>query len=286
MIDSLPAGTRRQSLAERASMLVTDEVIQRFERDGCICIRGMFTPGEIDLIAGGIEENLANPGPYASTASRSDDSGLFFEDFRNWDRIPAYREIVYGSVAGAVAARLLRSRQVRLHHDHLLVKEPLTRQDTPWHQDQPYYNIDGRQNISMWIPVDPVPTASTLRLAAGTHSGEWFLPRSFMSEDAKWFPSGTFRDVPDVDGNPDRYPVRQWAIEPGDVVLFHMLTLHGAGGSTSRRRVLSLRFVGDDIRHAPRPWRTSPPFPELEDELPAGAPLSHNLFPIVWDVGS
>lgn len=284
MTNSLPAHPDRQRLSERASMLVTDDMIQTFERDGCICIRGMFTSNEIDLIASGIEENLASPGPYACKASRGDDSGLFFEDFRNWDRISAYRDIVFGSVAGAVAARLLRSERIRLHHDHLLVKEPLTKQDTPWHQDQPYYNIDGLQNISMWIPVDRVPMEATLRLAAGTHGGEWFLPRSFMNEDAKWFPSGSFRDVPDVDGDPDRYPIRQWAIEPGDVVLFHMLTLHGASGSTSRRRVLSLRFVGDDIRHAPRPWRTSPPFPGLEAELPAGAPLSHSLFPIVWDV--
>ena len=48
------------------------------------------------------------------------------------------------------------ARQVRLYHDHLLVKEPGTRQPTPWHQDQPYYNVDGRQTCSVWMPVDPV----------------------------------------------------------------------------------------------------------------------------------
>jgi hypothetical protein len=63
-----------------------------------------------------------------------------------------------------------------------------------------------------------------------------------------------------------------------------MLTLHAAGGvsGTSRRRVLSLRFLGDDMVHAVRNWTTSPPFPGLEDELPDGAPLDHPLFPILW----
>ena len=35
--------------------------------------------------------------------------------------------------------------------------------------------------------------------------------------------------------------------------------------------------------HAPRPWTTSPPFPGLEDELPAGAPMDHPLFPVLWE---
>ena len=50
----------------------------------------------------------------------------------------------------------------------------------------------------------------------------------------------------------------------------------------SRRRVLSLRYLAADARHAPRPWRTSPPFDGLEAELPAGAAMDHPLFPVVW----
>src|SRR5439155_1565224 len=38
---------------------------------------------------------------------------------------------------------LLATAQVRFYHDHVLVKEGGTRQRTPWHQDQPYYNVDG-----------------------------------------------------------------------------------------------------------------------------------------------
>jgi hypothetical protein len=35
--------------------------------------------------------------------------------------------------------------------------------------------------------------------------------------------------------------------------------------------------------HAPRPWRTSPEFPGLADELPAGAAMEHPLFPVLWE---
>jgi len=64
-----------------------------------------------------------------------------------------------------------------------------------------------------------------------------------------------------------------------------MLTLHAAGGVTGnrRRRAFSLRFLGDDVVHAPRPWKTSPDFPGLADQLPAGAPMDHPLFPVLWE---
>ena len=63
-----------------------------------------------------------------------------------------------------------------------------------------------------------------------------------------------------------------------------MLTLHAAAGADAgrRRRVYSVRLLGDDIRHAPRSWITSPDFPGLRDELAPGAPMRHPLFPLLW----
>ena len=61
-----------------------------------------------------------------------------------------------------------------------------------------------------------------------------------------------------------------------------MLTLHGSAGSAARRRAFSVRLIGDDVRHAPRPWRTSPEFEGLQDELAEGAVMEHPLFPMVY----
>jgi ectoine hydroxylase-related dioxygenase (phytanoyl-CoA dioxygenase family) len=109
------------------------------------------------------------------------------------------------------------------------------------------------------------------------------MPRSFLDDQAKWFPEGSLAELPDISAQPERFPVLGWALEPGDMVCFHMATLHAAAGNPGpgRRRVLSLRFLGDDMVHAPRAWVTSPPFPGLADELPAGAPLDHPLFPVL-----
>lgn len=271
------------SAAPRLSS-VTDAEVAAFRRDGAVCIRQALAPAELELLRAGIDDNLAHPSPRAKVASNAADPGFFIEDFCSWSENERYRRFIFESQLGAIAGRLTGSRAIRLYHDHMLTKEPGTRQKTPWHQDQPYYNIDGRMSCSFWIPVDPVSRASTLEFVAGSHLGPWLMPRTFLSDEARWFPEGSLAELPDIEGRRSEFPVIGWAVEPGDVIAFHMLALHASGGVEPgrRRRVFSLRTIGDDIRHAPRKWVTSPEFPGLRETLPAGAPLDHPLFPILW----
>ena len=194
--------------------------------------------------------------------------------------MPEYEEVIRGSRLGEVAAQLMGSRTARLHHDHLLVKEPGTTIRTPWHQDQPFYNVDGFDTVSFWIPLDPVPRESTLEFVAGSHATRtWYMPRSFFDDRALVFEDGTFEEVPDVEADRAAHTILGWALEPGDAVAFNMLTLHAAAGSRHRRRAFSVRLVGDDVRFAVRPHATSPAFPELEGVLAQGDVLEHPLFP-------
>jgi ectoine hydroxylase-related dioxygenase (phytanoyl-CoA dioxygenase family) len=267
-----------------AAAPVDAATIAAFGRDGAIVLRGAITPAEVDTLRAGIEQNLVALSPRAKLASSPEDPGRFVEDFCNWQDNEHYRRFIVDSNLAAVAGALMRSGTARLYHDHMLTKEAGTRQPTPWHQDQPYYNIDGSQNVSFWIPVDPVSRESTLEFVAGSHRGPWLMPRSFRDRQARWFPEGSLADLPDVEADRGAHRILGWALEPGDAVAFHMLTLHAAAGTTGhgRRRVFSVRFTGDDVRHAPRRWRTSPEFPGLDGELPAGAPLDHPLFPVLW----
>jgi ectoine hydroxylase-related dioxygenase (phytanoyl-CoA dioxygenase family) len=264
--------------------MIGAEIVERFARDGAVCVRQLFRPQEIDELRAGIDLNLAALSPRAIVASGAADPGRFVEDFCNWQDNPHYHRFIFDSGLAEAAARLMESSTARLYHDHMLTKEPGTRQATPWHQDQPYYNIEGRQNVSFWIPVDPVNRESTLEFVAGSHLGPWLMPRSFMDAQAKWFPEGALADLPDIESNRDSLPILGWDLQPGDAVCFHMLMLHAARGVTGghRRRVFSVRFIGDDIRHAPRRWKTSPEFPGLTDELPSGAPMKHRFFPLLW----
>jgi ectoine hydroxylase-related dioxygenase (phytanoyl-CoA dioxygenase family) len=286
---ALAALPTHEQLQRRVAAVLTGQHVSDYQRDGAVCIRQLLREDEVTLLCEGIEANLACPSERAIVASQPDDPGRFIEDFCNWQRFPAYTQFALQSPLAHVAQCLMQSRSVRLYHDHLLVKEPDTRQKTPWHQDQPYYNIDGMHNVSMWIPVDPVARASTLEFVAGSHLGPWLMPRTFMDHQAKWFPEGSLAELPDIEATRGRadapHRLIGWALEPGDFVCFHMLTLHAAAGVSGphRRRVFSLRFIGDDVVHAPRPWKTSPDFPGLAEQLPAGAAMNHALFPLLLD---
>ena len=121
------------------------QLSEEFTRDGAVVLRNLLTASQVKILQAGIDANLADPSSNAKTASSPDDPGQFIEDFCNWQRNPKYREVIFHSRVPAVAAELMGSRTARFHHDHMLTKESGTRQRTPWHQDQPYYNIEGRR---------------------------------------------------------------------------------------------------------------------------------------------
>ena len=183
------------------------------------------------------------------------------------------------SPAAAVAARLMRSKTAQLFHDHVLVKEPGTSKPTPWHQDSPYYFVEGEHTISFWTPLDPVRDA-TLRLVEASH--RWpkpVLPTRWLKETDFYPGTDDYLPVPDPDA--DGLPVLEWPMEPGDAIAFDFRTLHGARGNESpnRRRAFSLRFVGDDARYVERPGATSPPFPG--HGMAPGQRLRTDWFPVV-----
>ena len=134
----------------------------------------------------------------------------------------------------------------------------------------------------MWLPLDPVKDA-TLRLLAGSHQWEKMVRPVSWSDDSDFYDSDEdWSSVPDPDSDHTNSRILEWAMEPGDLVLFDYRTVHGARGNlnASRRRALSLRWLGDDARYVQRPGRTSPPFPG--HEMVAGQRLREDWFPVVW----
>lgn len=258
--------------------LITEEQVEAYQRDGVVMIKGLFKD-QVDLLRKGVEANMAEPGPYASNNEKKGQTGRFFDDYCNWTRISEFDEAIKASPVAEVAADLMRSDRVQMFHDHVLVKEPGTSMATPWHQDGPYYFVEGQQTISFWSPLDPVQEAS-LRCVAGSHAWEKeVLPTRWVSEEGFFADEGQYMPVPDPDAEGMR--VMEWEMEPGDAVAFNYRTLHGARGNTAdqRRRAFSLRLVGDDARYVERPGPTSPPFPG-HDMLP-GQRLREDWFPVL-----
>lgn len=259
--------------------LVTDQMVDDFQRDGVVLVPGLFAD-HVDALRAGIARNMDAPGPYAAENLHAHETGRFFDDYCNWQRIPEFSAVIGQSPAAEVAATLMQSQGVQLFHDHVLVKEPGTAKPTPWHQDAPYYFVSGRQTLSFWSPLDPVTDAS-LRCVAGSHT--WarpVLPTRWLSQKDFYPDADAYQPVPDPDAK--GMEIREWPMQPGDAVAFHFAILHGARGNTShrRRRAFSLRLVGDDARYVERPGPTSPPFPG--HGMQAGDRLREDWFPRIW----
>lgn len=262
----------------RVVVQITEQMVEDFQRDGVVLVKGLWKDWVKPLRAG-IERNMAEPGPYGAENPKPGEGGRFFDDYCNWTRIPEFEEVIRGSDVASVAAALMRSKRVQMFHDHVLVKEPGTSKPTPWHQDGPYYFVQGRQTVSFWSPLDPVKEAS-LRCVAGSHAWEKeVLPTRWLAETNFYADSEKYMAVPDPDAEGMR--VMEWQMEPGDAVAFNYLTLHGARGNTTdaRRRAFSLRLLGDDARYVTRPGRTSPPFPG--HDMVEGQVLREDWFPFL-----
>ena len=272
-------------LTERARQAVTPELAQAFARDGAVCVRGLLNAEEVALLREGIDANIAAPSPRAKVASRPDDPGFFIEDFCCWQENGAYRRVIFDSPLAAAAGLLMASRQVRLYHDHMLTKEPGTRQRTPWHQDQPYWAVEGWQVCSIWLPFDPVPESTCVEYVAGSH--RWnrrFNPQHFS--DGSPYSGTDLPPLPDIESERTRYDIRRFALDPGDCLVFQALIVHGAPGNrhSGRRRALATRWTGDDATFVRREGEVA--IPTSDPGLAHGAAMDCDLFPRIWERGT
>ena len=260
--------------------LVNAATIDAFEQDGVVLLRDVFGPW-VGGARHAIEENKAKPSWRERTYRPDDGSAPFFQDYCVWSAFDGYRALVAASPMAEIAARLMRSKTARIFHDHILVKEPGNSVVTPWHQDQPYYLVEGERTVSFWVPLDPVPRERTIEYVATSHRwGKSFRPKRFDGTDL--YPGDNTETVPDIDAHRHELDIRGWAMEPGDAVAFSFKTLHGAPANASdqRRRVISVRWVGDDARFVARPGKTSPAFPDLT--YAPGAPFDGPDFPVIF----
>ena len=261
--------------------LIHQEIVQEFQEDGAVVIRGLFEPW-VQGVREAVEENKRQPSWRERTYRSEDDrSSEFFQDYCVWSSFDGYRALVTDSPMAEIAARLMGSRSARIFHDHVLVKEPGNTVRTPWHQDQPYYIVDGDQSVSFWLPLDPVPKERSAEFVGGSHRwGKAFRPKRFDGTDL--YPQDLSETVPDIDAHRAELNIKSWSTEPGDAIAFHFRTLHGAAANPSavRRRATSIRWVGDDARFAERPGKTSPFFPELKYRH--GDPFQGDLFPVLF----
>ena len=279
---------------------LTEDEIEGYQRDGAYAVRGIVPQDWIDYMREAVDAVLAAPGPFGHNMDADDEPGRFFGDLFTWRSDARFRRLVLDSPLAALAAAAMGSQTVNFFYDQLLVKEPGTETRTPWHHDLPYWPLKGNQIVSIWLPLDPVgPENGAVSYVKGSHKwGRWFRPEPFgnrVPDDPNIDPADfAFPDcepIPDIDAEADRYEFATWTLEPGDCILHHPLTVHGAPGNLTRnqrRRAIALRYTGDDARYDPRPgtFTSYMPPPIGDPGLAPGDPMTCEVYPRIWPKGA
>lgn len=263
---------------------ITERDIATYESEGVVCVRRAFAPEWIRLAAEGIEKDIASPGPLHTMQNAPGEPGYFLTDFCMAQRLPEFRTFVYDSPAGEIAARLMRSTRTNFFYDGIWVKDRGTPKRTRWHQDQPYYPVDGEHMCIIWLPLDPIGKDVCLELIRGSHKwNRWFQPELTRSGKDLYPANTVFERMPDIQADRSAYDIVTFDLEPGDCIAFHGMVVHGAPGNARqehRRRALTTVWLGDDAVFTERP---GPVRPRFEGHgLKPGDPMDSPYFPRIW----
>ena len=266
---------------------LTDDQRRTFSADGVVLLPGVLDRDWLDLLAGAIDDDIAEPAP-GYHGYRSDDGGHFHGNFDNWRHDPRFSRYCLESPLPVIAADLLGCSRVQLFYDQLFVKEPSTPSPTPWHSDQPYWPVAGTQVMSFWVSLDPVTLDSGgMEFIRGSHRWDrWFQPRTFAEGGYEYQRNPRYEEIPDFDSARDDLDLVSYDMAPGDLLAFHALTVHGSGGNQRvdvRRRAYTVRYTGEDVTYERRVG-TNPALdrPHHTD----GAPLADADYPVAFDVRS
>jgi ectoine hydroxylase-related dioxygenase (phytanoyl-CoA dioxygenase family) len=260
---------------------ITAAMIEHFERVGYVVVPGLLDASWLALLDGAMDEVLAD--------SYGVDPRLP-EKRHNTDMLrksPTFRRVMFESPIAAASAALMGSPSARYYEDILVYVPEGCDDHGGWHQDAPTWPLQGRQFTNVWFSLDATTRdTGSLRIVAGSHLGPWYVPGHIGEDRREAFEHDKYLwtggPLPEVDADPDRFPVATIETEPGDVVLFHPTALHQGKGRPAGgpRRTFTVRLFGGDVRwHQKRciyhPWM-------LEAGLSTGDVPDHPRMPLLW----
>lgn len=260
---------------------LSNDQIAAFERDGAVHLPAVLDDALVTRLGDAADSLL-------SEESSGNSETHYFARINLWQTYPDFREACMNPPVPSIAAKLLHTGKVNLLYDQLFVKQEGSGARTPWHNDLPYWPLTGTQILTVWLALDPItPDNGALEIIRGSHKwGRRYRP--FDSDDdgqvTKLFHADgvEFDELPDFEDERPRHHIMRWDMQPGDAIVFHALSVHGATGQARpdmRRRGFAIRFTGDDVC-----YRTGPVWNQrlVSERLAHGAPLDSTQFPVVY----
>lgn len=239
----------------------TEEQISTFadeyDRHGVVKVPGALDAAEVDALSTRIMGILDR---YTATVKVSDhmvvvkyDHGAYAEFLSRDDS--AFMRILLASRLPRLAARIMRVGRTTFWRDEAHFKQSgSTSNRTPWHHGIGSFPFKGQHVLTAWVPLTTVTMEdSPLQSILGSHLAQDVRYRPPTRTEGENLPG--YAPPPDFDAQIARgeAKVETWTASPGDAVLFHPFSVHGAPpnvGGRSRLAYVS-RWLGDDAQWQP-----------------------------------
>lgn len=275
---------------------ITAEEIERYHRDGVVLLTQMFDSDWIDLLKAGLDENCEKPTNRSRVWDRDAEGRTMFWDSQAWQGIAPYQEFIFNSPAAQIAGDLMRAEDVNFFFDAIFVRSAGSQFSTPWHQDEPYWSVEGYDTCTLWMPLVQVNAENALAYVPGSHRRDSVFDQynfGDLNPDAKQtvdqvdFSGIAEESIPDIDADPAKYGVVSWDMEPGDCVVFNSRILHGGSGKLAKDKdlkVFTTKWLGDDARIKFRECGMDPDHSAIMTEygLKPGDRPGTDLYPRIW----
>jgi ectoine hydroxylase-related dioxygenase (phytanoyl-CoA dioxygenase family) len=275
---------------------ITAEEISIYHRDGVVLLPQMFDEEWIDLLKHGLDVNCDMPTGRSRVWDRDAAGRTMFYDSQAWLDIDEYRRFIFDSPAAQIAGQLMGSARIHFYFDAVFVRSCGSQFATPWHQDEPYWSVEGYDTCTIWMPLVPVKQENALAYVPGSHRlDSVFYQYNFgdLNPDGKTgvdqvdFAGVADLSFPDIDSDPKAYGVLSWDMQPGDCVAFNSRIMHGGSGKLDddrELRVFTTKWLGDDVRIKFRECGMDPDHSAIMTEhgLKSGDRPGTDLYPRVW----
>ena len=275
---------------------ISADEIETYDRDGVILLPNMFDADWIELLDQGLEVNRQNPTRRSRIWDRDEAGRTMFYDSQAWQGVEQYRQFIFESPCAEIAAHLMQSSKINFYFDAVFVRSPGTQFSTPWHQDEPYWSVEGYNTCTIWMPLVPVKKENALAYVPGSHRPNEifhqhnfaeFNPDGLTDIDQVDFSKVADAPFPDIDADPQAYGVTSWDMQPGDCVAFNSRIMHGGSGRLGKDqglRVFTTKWLGDDVHIKFREQGMDPDHSAVMTErgLKPGDRPGTDLYPRVW----
>lgn len=281
---------------EQLALLPTDEDVAFYEEHGWYISKKVLSEEIIEQAIAG-SEKLYRGERDAPLSVSSGYSNWKPEDGYNVVRNNEFvslqnrqlRQLALQPIIGAIAARLAKTKRIRLLDDQLVYKPPTAKNGQSavgWHADRAYWATCSSNNLlTAWIPFhDCDQSRGPLVMLDGSH--KW----SGM-QDIRFFNHQNLEDLEQRFRNEGREVVKvPMTLEKGQMSFHHCWTIHGSYSNYSQSFRLALAVHLQDGANHYRPfWNKKGQEVHIFDEvlcrkLPNGEPDFSDpaVFPVLW----